>query len=89
MADEEVEPLTGVREAIQALVNAIEDEPHLLDCAVVIWEAVSFAEDGETQRCIRYAVPTDNFSMSAALGLLEAGKHYIRRDALGIGDDDG
>lgn len=82
------EELDAVRDSIQGLVNAIEDEPHLLDSAVVIWEAVSYSDDGEPQRCIRYAVPTDNFSMSAALGLLEAGKHYIRRDALGIGDDE-
>jgi hypothetical protein len=76
--------LKAVLEAIQNLINAIEDEPHLLDSAVVVWEAASFDGD-EVQRCIRYTVPTDNnFSMSSALGLLiEAGKHYIRRDILG------
>jgi hypothetical protein len=72
----------AVREAIQNLINVIEDEPHLLDSAVVIWEAVSF-DDDEVQRCISYTVPTDNFSMSSALGLIEAGKHYVRRDILG------
>lgn len=51
----------AVREAIQNLLNAIEDEPHLLDSAVVVWEAVSFDEDGDPQRCISYTVPTDNF----------------------------
>jgi hypothetical protein len=76
----------AVREAIQNLINAIEDEPMLLDSAVVVWEAVSFDGD-EVQRCIRYTVPTDNFSMSSALGLIEAGKHYIRRDILGAGDE--
>jgi len=80
--------LTALREAIQALANAVEDEPHLLDNAVVIWEAVSFDDDGDPQRCIRYAVPTDNFTISGTLGLIEAGKFYLRRDGLGDGDDD-
>ena len=74
--------LVAVRDAIQQLANAVEDEPHLLDNAVVIWEAVSFDEDGETQRAIRYAVPTDNFTISGTLGLIEAGKFYVRRDGL-------
>jgi hypothetical protein len=77
----------AVREAIQNLVNAIEDEPHLLDSAVVIWESVTYSDDGETMRRISYAVPTDNFSASAALGLVEAGKHYIRLDVLGADDE--
>ena len=83
LADE----VQAVRVAIQNLLNAIEDEPHLLDSAVVVWEAVSYDEDGDAQRCISYTVPTDNFSMSSILGLLEAGKHYIRRDILGGGGE--
>jgi hypothetical protein len=43
---------------------------------------VSFDGD-EVQRSISYTMPTDNCSMSSALGLIEAGKHYIRRDILG------
>lgn len=77
----------AVRDSIQALINAIEDEPSLLDSAVVVFEAVSFGDDGETERRISYTVPTDNFSISATLGLLEAGKFYIRRDTLGDGDE--
>jgi hypothetical protein len=86
MAEQRPE-LSALREAIQNLANAVEDEPQLLDNALVIWEAVSFAEDGEPQRCIRYAVPTDNFTISGTLGLLEAGKFYLRRDGLGESDD--
>lgn len=69
--------------AIQELANELADEPELIDQAIVVWESVSFADDGETQRCIRYTVPTDNFSLSGAIGLLEAGKHYVKRDAIG------
>ena len=75
--------LNALRDAIQDLANAIEDEPHLLDNAVVIWESVSFDEDGDPQRSIQYAVPTDNFTLSGTLGLIEAGKFYLRRDGLG------
>jgi hypothetical protein len=81
-----VPEVQAVREAIQNLINAVEDEPALLDSAVVIWEAVSFDGD-EVQRSISYTVPTDNFSMSSALGLIEAGKHYIRRDILRTEDE--
>jgi hypothetical protein len=78
--------LVAVREAMQALANRIEDEPGLIDNAMVAWESVSFGDDGEPQRVIRYAVPTDNFSLSSALGLLEAAKVYVRRDL--FGDDE-
>lgn len=63
-------------------------EPTLVDLAVVIWESVTLDDDGTAQRCIRYAVPTDNFSLSGTLGLLEAGKHYIRRDMFSLDDED-
>lgn len=76
----ESSPLEAVAEAIQNLANALSDEPELVDNAIVVWESVSFDEAGDPQRCIRYAIPTDNFSMSGALGLLEAGKFYVRRD---------
>jgi hypothetical protein len=35
-------------------------------------------------------IPTDNFSISGGLGLLEATRHYMRRDALdhSVGDED-
>ena len=48
-----------------------------------IWEQVSYDEDGDVGRAIRYAVPTDNFSLSSGLGLLEASREYVRRDILG------
>lgn len=83
------DPLDDLCDAVQAFANTLTDQGELIDNAVVIWESVSFDEDGETRRCIRYAVPTPNFTMSGTLGLLEAGKHYIRRDVLSIrGSDD-
>ena len=69
--------------AVQRFVAETGDESVLVSQALVIWEAVSFGEDGEPQRQISYTCPTDNFSPSGALGLLESGRFYIRRDVLG------
>ena len=80
--------LEALRDAVQALSNAIDNEPHLVDQAIVVWESVSFAEDGEPQRMVRYACPTDNFSITGAIGLLEAGTYYVRRDVLHDDGDD-
>lgn len=87
MARESV--LDRLRDAVQDYASEFHSEegPVLLSEAVVIFEIVTMTDDGETGRCISYTIPTDNFSLSGALGLLEAGKHYIRRDILR--DDDG
>lgn len=85
-SDEAVAPIDTLADALQAFANEVADGPELVDNALVIWEAVSFDEDGNTQRCIRYAVPTPNFTLSGTLGLLRAGEHYIRRDVLPTGD---
>lgn len=73
--------------AVQSFANELTDGPELIDNAVVVWESVSYGDEGEVQRCIRYAVPTNNFTMSGTLGLLEAGHHYVRRDILDHEDD--
>lgn len=69
--------------AVQRFVAETGGESVLVSQALVIWEAVSFGEDGEPQRQISYTCPTDNFSPSGALGLLESGRFYIRRNVLG------
>lgn len=73
--------------AVQAFV-AQRSDGALVSQALVVWEAVSFDESGEAQRQISYTCPTDNFSLSGGLGLLEAGRFYIRRDILGESGDD-
>lgn len=82
------EPLAELADAIQTFVNSFAEGPELVDSAVVVWEAVSFDDDGQAQRRIRYCVPTANFSMSSAIGLLSAGTHYVRRDILDFTDED-
>lgn len=82
MTDDEPTPLDLLAAAVQAFVNTQVDSPTLVDNALVAWEEVSYDADGGTMRRMRYAVPTDNFSMSGTLGLLEAAGTYIRRDLL-------
>lgn len=84
------ESLDAVTAAIQAHVNACEDEAWIVDNAIVGAELVGFDDEGVTRRKIVYLIPTDNFSLSGALGLLEATRHYARRDALdhSAGDED-
>lgn len=76
----------GLAAAVQAFV-AQRSDGALVSQALVVWEAMSFDEDGEAQRQISYSCPTDNFSLSGGLGLLDAGRYYIRRDILGSDDD--
>ena len=78
-----VDPLDALAAAVQAFVNTVSDTPALVDNAVVLYEAVSFDEAGNTQRQIRYVVPTDNFTLSGSLGLTQAGAVLLQRDVLG------
>lgn len=80
---EQIPELTALADAVQALINVTSDEPLLLSQAVVIYEAATFDDAGNAAQVIRYACPTDNFSPSGALGLLDAGRYYLRRDILG------
>lgn len=86
---DESHPLDDLASAVQAFINTQSDEPVLLDNALVVWEEVGLDDEGFSQRRIRYAVPTHNFSLSGSLGLLEASGTYIRRDILGHDDEQG
>lgn len=83
MTTDETRPLDDLQSALQTYVNTQADSPALVDNAMVIWEQVGYDEDGVTQRGIMYAVPTDNFTLSGSLGLLEAARVFVRRDILG------
>lgn len=79
--------LDKLNAAIQEFALTRTEEPCLIDVAVVAWEAVSYDEDGDVQRQIRYAIPTDNFSISAVLGLLDAARTLVRHDTLPSEED--
>lgn len=81
-------PLDKLQGAIQEFINAEADESILLDNALVLWEQVTFDAGGATKRNIMYCVPTDNFTLSGTLGLLEAGGVFVRRDILGLPGED-
>lgn len=88
MSDEQT-PLDRLNAAVAEFANETAGKPVLVDVALLVWEQVSYDEDGDVGRAIRYAVPTDNFSLSGGLGLLEASREYVRRDILGVrGDED-
>lgn len=80
--------LQALGEAVQEFVNATSDEPLMLSQAIVIYEVVTFDGNGDPTRAIDYACPTDNFSISGGLGLVDAGRFYVRRDILGARSDD-
>ena len=89
---DETQPIERLNAAVAEFANATAGKPVLVDVALVVWEQVTYDEDGDIGRCIKYAVPTDNFSLSSGLGLLEASREYVRRDILGDrnyeGDDE-
>jgi hypothetical protein len=81
---DESDHLDKLKAAVQEFACSVAGEAVLVDVAVLVWEQVGFDEDGTTTRRIQYTVPTDNFSLSSGLGLLEASREYIRRDILGL-----
>ena len=84
--------MTELAPEVQALADAVQrfvassEGGALVSQALVLWESVSFDEDGEAQRSVSYCVPTDNFSLTGGLGLLDAAQVFIRRDIFG-GDE--
>jgi hypothetical protein len=81
------EELDRLRLALQEYLNTTSDQPILLDNALIVWEQIKLDGD-DTLRQIQYVIPTDNFSLSGTLGLLEASATYIRRDILGSRDEE-
>lgn len=79
---EESDELLALRAAVQAIANAVEEKPVIVTAAVVVWETTSYSEDGQDVAAINYSVPSNAASMSATLGLLEAGAYKVRRDCL-------
>lgn len=73
-------PLEGLAAALQAYAVDAEDAAVLVTAAVVVLEVVRMDDDGHPIRRILYTIPDDSTTMAAALGLLEAGQHYVRRD---------
>lgn len=87
--------MAEMSESLEALQRAIqehasqqdEDSDHtsvIVTNAIVIWEQSGLHEDGTMCTQVLYSVPTDSLSITASLGLIEAGGTYVRRDILGL-----
>lgn len=86
----ELSPLEKLNTAISEFANEQSTDGNVLvDVAVVLWEQIRLDEDGHASRRIRYAVPTDNFSLTSGLGLIEAGAFFVKSDILGSLEPDG
>jgi hypothetical protein len=80
-------PLRDLDRAVQAFATAEAGEDVLVTQALVIYEITGFDDDLPWRR-VAYTIPTDNFSVSGAIGLADAGRLLTRRDGLGLSDDD-
>lgn len=78
-------PLRALGDAVQEFSNSLcqdQSQAGVVVNALVIWEEMCFDAEGKPLRRIFYAVPTDNFSISATVGLAFAGLNAVKEDAL-------
>lgn len=79
-----------VKEAIERLRAAIQGYASargrncVVTEALVIYEELMFDGDGEPERAVNWCIPTDNFSLSGAIGLADLGAEFIRRDLIPV-----
>ena len=78
--------LEALADAVQAFANEDEDEAVIVQAAVVVYEVTRFTEDGDQTHRICYTVPRET-AMSATIGLLDAGLHMVRADAVADTED--
>lgn len=83
---DEGSPIAELRDAVQKFAMAQAGKSVIVDVAVVLYEIIEMDESGRVGRSVKYAIPTDNFSLSTGMGLLAIGRHYMSADL--FGDDD-
>lgn len=71
--------LETLANAVQAVAH-VEDPGSIVTQSLVIWEALSYDEDGKAATRISYVLPGSTFSLASSLGLLEAGKQIVLSD---------
>lgn len=86
MSDEQT-PLTELAAAVQRFIATTEDEAALVVAAVLVVELATYGDNGEQLRRITYSTPSDLYSLSGTLGLLDAGLHIVRQDTLDDSDE--
>lgn len=70
---------------LQEWINEGEDRPVLVDVAVVVWEQMSYDDDGEVIRKVNYSTLTLNAGLASTAGLLDIGRGVLEQDLF---DDD-
>lgn len=70
---------------LQEWINEGEDQPVLIDVAVVVWEQVTLDDDGDAQRKVNYSTLTLNAGLASTAGLLDIGREVLSGDLF---DDD-
>ena len=73
---------------LQEWINEGEDQPVLIDVAVVVWEQMTYNGDGDVIRKVNYSTLTLNAGLASTAGLLDLGRDVLSQD-LFDGDDDG
>lgn len=79
-------PLDTLHAAIQAFSNSLADdttEVGVVMAALVVWEEVSFSDDGETQRATHYAATGDQATPNGSIGLATNLLRTLERDIVG------
>lgn len=72
--------LEELGEALQSFACDVTEGSVVVSAALVVWEEVQFDEDGDVMRRVKYAIPIESTSMSAATGLATLACDALRRD---------
>lgn len=81
-SDEVKEAVERLKDAIQNYATIRGNRNCVVTEAVVVYEEMVFDDDGEAMRAVNWSIPTDNFSLAGAIGLLDLGAEYIKRDLI-------
>jgi len=78
--------LENLKEAVQRYANATnaEEVPVFVAESVVVYETMRMNPDGSDARAIWWTIPSDHWSLSTAVGLLDMGIEYIKADLVKV-----
>lgn len=65
---------------LQEWINEGEDRPLLVDVAVVVWEQMTYDDEGEVIRKVNYSTLTLNAGLASTAGLLDIGRGVLEQD---------
>lgn len=84
----EANPLDVVAEALQAFVNATDEQaPVLVRGGVVAWESMIFNDDGDAMFKVNYAA-LPNTSAASTIGILDLATEVAKFDMFGDSEEE-